>query len=66
MRRSHVARNVAAPAFVDSPSGARQKHEAPKLDELEHLLDVTRDDRRHAMLPVALGLGLRRGEVLGL
>jgi integrase len=64
MRRGYVVRNVAE--LVDPPASIRKKHQAPRMDDLKRLLDATREDRLHAMILVALGLGLRRGEVLGL
>lgn len=64
LRRGYVVRNVAE--LVDPPASIRKKHQAPKMDDLKRLLDATREDRLHAMILVALGLGLRRGEVLGL
>jgi integrase len=59
MRRGHLVRNVAE--LVDVPRQTRQKHAPPNVEDLRRLLDVTRDDRLHAMILVALGIGLRRG-----
>jgi integrase len=61
---SLVTRNVAA--LVDAP---RVPHRATFFlgpDEARRFLEVTADDRLAALYTVALSLGLRRGEALGL
>ncbi len=62
--RGHVRRNVAA--LVERPKVARRKHPAPNLDDLRQLLKLAVADRHGVLVFLALGLGLRRGEVLGL
>lgn len=64
VRRQHLVRNVAA--LVERPRPPKRKRPAPRLTDMRRLLEVIRDDRRQALVYVALGASLRRGEVLGL
>jgi integrase len=64
LRRGYVARNVAE--LVDMPRQPRPRHAPPSLDDARRVLEATRGDRLQALVVVALGLGLRRGEILGL
>jgi len=57
-------RNVAE--LIDMPRSARKKIAAPITDDVRRLLDAVRDDRLEAIVTVALAIGLRRGEILGL
>jgi len=59
-----VARNVAA--LVDSPSVRRQEVQPLSPDEARALLNAIGDERLAALYSVALALGLRQGEALGL
>jgi integrase len=60
-----VNRNVAA--LVDGPKGGGSKlDDAPTAQEARAILDAATGDRLEAVAVLALGLGLRRGELLGL
>jgi len=59
-----LARNVAA--LVDPPRGEKRATVFLNPDQARQLLDGVRGDRLEALYRVALSLGLRRGEVLGL
>ncbi len=62
-----VSRNVAEHAKLP-PADAPADDAAPALtpDEARRFLDATREHRLHALFSVALALGLRQGEILGL
>ena len=64
VKRQHLARNVAA--LVERPRVPRPKHQPPRITDLRRLLEVIGGDRMQALVYVALGASLRRGEVLGL
>jgi integrase len=59
-----VPRNVAA--LVTPPTIRRREIEPLQPDEALTLLDAVRDDRLEAVYSVALAVGLRQGEILGL
>ena len=59
-----VSRNAAA--LVDGPRQHRNVINPLGLDEARRLLDAARDDRLGALYSVALAMGLRQGEALGL
>lgn len=59
-----VARNVAT--LVDPPRVTRHEIEPLSLEEAEKLLQAVRGHRLEALFTVALALGLREGEALGL
>jgi integrase len=59
-----VSRNAAA--LVDLPRMPSKLDDALSLDEAKALLDVARGDRLEAIVTVALVVGLRKGEALGL
>lgn len=59
-----VHRNVAA--LVDPPRQERRRFQAWDVDEARRFLEAARDDRLGALAAVALALGLRQGEALGL
>lgn len=59
-----VARNVAT--LVDPPRMERPQLRALTPDESRRFLDAVRGDRLEALYAVALALGLRQGEALGL
>jgi integrase len=63
-RWSMVSRNVAT--LVDPPRVPRREVPVLTIDQCRGLLAVVRDHRFEAAYVLALGLGLRRGEVLGL
>jgi integrase len=64
VRWSLVSRNSAA--LVDAPRIPRKKIEPLNPEHARKLLEVARGARYEAIYTVALTLGLRRGEVLGL
>ena len=55
-----------AAAMVSPPRGARREAMALSPEEARRLLDAARGDRLEALYSVALALGLRQGEALGL
>jgi integrase len=59
-----VARNVAR--LVDPPKVARPEVRPLTAEEARRLLDATRGDRLEALYSVAVAVGLRQGEALGL
>jgi integrase len=59
-----VARNAAA--LVNPPRVERDEVEPLTPDEARRLLENVRDDRLSALYSVAMALGLRQGEALGL
>jgi integrase len=59
-----VARNVAT--LIDPPRIPRPQTHAIDVDGARKLLEVARGERFEAILVLALTLGLRRGEILGL
>ncbi len=59
-----VARNVAT--LVDAPRVPRPKVHTLNADEARKLLDIAKGSRFEAILALALTLGMRRGEILGL
>jgi integrase len=59
-----VGRNVAA--LVDPPKVQRTEIEPWTLDQARSFLATVRGDRLEALFTVALSVGLRRGEALGL
>jgi integrase len=63
-RWSMVSRNVAT--LVDPPRVARREVPVLTIQQCRALLVAARDHRFEAAYVLALGLGLRRGEVLGL
>jgi integrase len=64
MQRSHVQRNVAE--LVSTPRQVRKTYEVPRAQDLRRLLEVIQGDPLESLVYLALGLGLRRAEVLGL
>lgn len=59
-----IGRNVAA--IAEGPKIDRERQRALTVDEARRLLTVAADDRLSAAVVVMLGLGLRRGETLGM
>lgn len=55
-----------AAAMVSAPRGTRQEPKVLTPEEARQLLDAARGDRLEALYSVALALGLRQGEALGL
>ena len=64
VRRGRIPRNVAA--LVDAPSTAPSEIEPLTLQEARRILDVAKTRRNGARWSVALALGIRQGEALGL
>jgi integrase len=64
VQRGRIARNVAQ--LVDAPSVQRVEVEPLTATEARALLGVAKDARNAARWSVALALGLRQGEALGL
>jgi integrase len=64
MQRDKVARNVCT--LVDAPSVTRQEVEPLTGQESRRVLEAARGHRNAARWSVALALGLRQGEALGL
>ena len=64
MKWGLVVRNVAN--SVDAPIPERKPVEPLTREQVKLLLDVLKDDRLYAFYVVALGCGLRRGELLAL
>lgn len=64
VREDLITRNVAKQVRVTA--GERVEPEPWSVDEARAFLKAVRDDRWYALYAVALSLGLRRGEALGL
>jgi integrase len=64
MRFGLIGHNVAA--LVRPPRGPRYEVRPLDPDEVRHLLRAVRNDRLEALYVVAVTLGLRQGEILGL
>lgn len=64
MRFDLVGRNVAKSVKV--PSAEATERRVPTLNEIHRFLDAGHDDRMVDLFVLALALGLRRGELLGL
>ncbi len=64
LKRGYVVRNTAQ--LVEMPKSASRKINAPTAEEVRRLLDAVRGHRLEAIISVALALGLRKGEILGL
>src|SRR4051794_2929626 len=64
VREDLIPRNVARLVMVPTPGSAELR--PLDVDEARRLLDAARGDRLFALWAVALALGLRRGEALGL
>lgn len=63
-RLDMVARNVAK--AVRGPSLGRRERDSLSVDEARRLLRLAADDRFEGVYVIALTMGLRRGEILGL
>jgi integrase len=63
-RRGRVGRNVAT--LVDAPSVTREEIEPLSASDARAILGYSREQRNSARWGVALSLGLRQGEALGL
>jgi len=64
VQRGRVGRNVAQ--LVDAPAASREEVQPLTAAEARQLLEAARGDRIAARWSVALSLGLRQGEALGL
>jgi integrase len=66
VRSGLVPRNVAAREYVDAPRVRASEPRALSIAELRRLLDAARGDWLEGLIVVAVGTGLRQGELLGL
>jgi integrase len=66
VRAGILTRNVAAREFVDAPRVPVEEPDSLTTDEVRRLLEAARGDRFEAAIVLALGTGLRQGELLGL
>jgi integrase len=66
VRTGVLTRNVASRQFVDAPKVSADEPRALTQDEVDRLLEAAHGDRIEAIVVVALGTGLRQGELLGL
>ncbi len=64
MKRGKVSRNVAT--LVDPPKSVHHEPTFLTPEDAGRLLDIVKDDRLSALYSVALAIGLRQGEALGL
>ena len=64
MRRGYITRNVAT--LVDAPSVSQAEIEPLTLDEAQRIIELAARRRNGTRWSVALALGLRQGEALGL
>jgi integrase len=64
VQRGHVGRNVAT--LVDAPSVSQGEIEPLTLDEAQRIMELAAGRRNGTRWSVALALGLRQGEALGL
>lgn len=65
-RRQQAGVRFNAAAVARMPRGPKRSVPPPSVEDARALLDAARGERLEAMVVVALGLGLRRGEILGL
>lgn len=66
VRAGLVSRNVASREFVDAPRVPAEEPRALSAAEVHRLVEQLRGDRLEALFLVAIGTGLRQGELLGL
>ncbi|MBR7830240.1 site-specific integrase [Actinospica sp. MGRD01-02] len=66
VRRGKVARNVASPMYVETPTHREQEIEPLNQAEARKILDLAAVLPNGARWSVALALGLRQGEALGM
>lgn len=66
VRAGLLTRNVASREFVDAPRVPATEPRALSAAEVHRLLVAARGDRLEALFVVAVGTGLRQGELLGL
>ena len=66
VRRGRVARNVASPSYVETPTHRDQEIEPLSNAEARTILDLAAVLPNGARWSVALALGLRQGEALGM
>jgi integrase len=64
VRRGHVARNAAS--LARAPRLSESEIEPYTVEEVKRLLAAAADERNHARWAIALALGLRQSEALGL
>lgn len=65
-RRAQTGLRYNAAALVTMPASKKTRVAPPNLEHARALLDAARGDRLEAVVTVALALGLRRGEAIGL
>ena len=66
VRAGLLLRNVASRDFVDAPRVPDREPDAFTAEEVAQLVDAVRGERLEALYLLALGTGLRSGELLGL
>lgn len=66
VRAQIITKNVASREFVDAPKVPTLEPEALTGAQVRRLLDACRGDRQEALFVLAVGAGLRQGELLGL
>jgi integrase len=66
VRGGLLSRNVASREYVDAPRVPAIEPRSLTAAEVRRLLEATRGDRLEALFAVAVGTGLRMGELLGL
>lgn len=64
MKWGLVNRNIAD--LVDPPRINRKTPQTLNIEQIKQLLEVLKDDRLYALYTIAVGCGLREGELLGL
>ncbi|MBM3740435.1 MAG: site-specific integrase [Acidobacteria bacterium] len=64
VKQDIIARNVAA--LADPPRVVRKEVDALTPDQARTFLEAIRGHRRYALVAVAVSLGMRQGEILGL
>jgi integrase len=66
VRAGLVPRNVASREFIDTPRVPVEEPDALSGEEVARFVEVVRSDRHEALFLLALGTGMRQGELLGL
>lgn len=66
VRAGLLTRNVASREFVDAPRVPSEEPRALSMVEVQRFLAQVRGDRLEALFVLAVGTGLRQGELLGL
>lgn len=66
MRTGVVSRNVASREYIESPKVPQAEPDALTTSQVRRLLNAVKGDRHEALFVLAIGTGLRQGELLGL